>query len=46
MVAMKPKRSGLGLELQSFTGKDGKTSVVAPWVKGYKKNVHYYYPYW
>ncbi len=27
-MALKPKRSGLGLGLRSFTGKDGKTYLV------------------
>jgi hypothetical protein len=27
-VALKAKRTGLGLELRSFTGKDGKTYLV------------------
>ena len=28
-MALKPKRSGLGLNLRSFTGKDGKSYLVS-----------------
>lgn len=33
-MSMKPKRSGLGLDLKSFTGQDGKSYLVFRTSKG------------